>query len=89
MILRSLAVPKRTSKSWSSRRRMSPYVQNMNVHDCNYSRAFKIWSKMLKGRCCHGFFGYKNSKIILVQWMFIPFYIRQVDVYECLQVGCT
>ena len=81
---RSFAIPTRTSKSWSSRRRTFTYVQNMNVHECKRSCTFKIWSKMLERHWCHGFFGSKNSKI-LVQWMCTIFYIQKVDVYECIR----
>ena len=65
---RSFASPTRTSKSWSNRRGTFTYVQNMNVHECKRSCTFKIWSNMLEPHWCHGFFGTKNSKI-LVQWM--------------------
>ena len=64
LLRRSFAIPTRTSKIWSNRRRTSTYVQNMNVHECKRSCKFKIWSKMLERNWCQRMFGPKNCKIL-------------------------
>ena len=61
-VRRSFAIPTRTSKCWSSRRRTSTNVQNMNVHECKRSCTFKIWSGMLERHWCQRMFGPKIAK---------------------------